>query len=63
MRNKFGEIAEEKQKIEQLRMVEQKGRTCNKYIQEFKKVTRESGYKKHPLIDEFKKGLSRALRS
>jgi len=32
MRNKFGEIAEEKQKIEQLRMVEQKGRTYNKYI-------------------------------
>ena len=38
MRNKFGKIAEEEQKIEQLRMIEQRGRTCNKYIQKFKKV-------------------------
>ena len=38
IRNEFGEITEEKQKIEQLRTIEQGGRTCNKYIQEFKKV-------------------------
>ena len=38
MRNKFGKIVEEEQKIEQLRMIEQRGRTCNKYIQKFKKV-------------------------
>ena len=38
IRNEFGEITEEKQKIEQLRTIEQGGRTCDKYIQEFKKV-------------------------
>ena len=38
MRNKFGETVEEKQKIEQLRTIEQEKRICNKYIQEFKKV-------------------------
>jgi len=32
MRNKFGEIAEEERKIEQLRMIEQGGRTCDKYV-------------------------------
>jgi len=39
MRNKFGEIVEEEQKIEQLRTIEQEKRTYNKYVQEFKKVT------------------------
>jgi len=39
IRNKFGEIVEEEQKIEQLRTIEQGKRTYNKYVQEFKKVT------------------------
>ena len=39
MRNKFREIVEEEQKIEQLRTIEQGKRTYNKYVQEFKKVT------------------------
>ena len=38
MRNEFGETAEEEQKIEQLRIIEQRERTCNEYVQEFKKV-------------------------
>ena len=32
MRNKFGETVEEERKIEQLRMVEQEGRTCDEYV-------------------------------
>jgi len=45
IRNKFGKTIEEKRKIEQLRTIKQEGRTCNEYIQEFKKIARESGYK------------------
>jgi len=48
--------------MKQLRTIEQKERTCNEYIQEFKKITRESSYKKRPLIKEFKKELNRAIR-
>ena len=62
MRNKFGEIAEEKRKVEQLRTIEQGGRMCDKYIQEFKKIARESKYKRQPLIEEFKRGLSGGIR-
>ena len=54
IRNDFGETLEKKRKIEQLRTIEQGGRTCDKYMQEFKKVTRESGYERRPLIEEFK---------
>ena len=53
---------EEERKIEQLRTIEQGGRTCDKYVQEFKKVARGSGYEGRPLIEEFKRGLNRAIR-
>ena len=62
MKNDFGEISEKKRKIEQLQTIEQGGRTCNKYVQEFKKVVRGSGYMERPLIEEFKRGLNRTIR-
>jgi len=54
IRNNFGEMSEEERKIEQLRTIEQEGRTCDEYVQEFKKVARGSGYERRPLIEEFK---------
>jgi len=62
IRDEFGEISEEERKIEQLRTIEQEGRTCDEYMQEFKKVTRRSSYKRRPLIKEFKRGLNGAIR-
>ena len=46
MKDEFGETAKKERKVEQLRTIEQKERTYNKYVQEFKKIARESGYKK-----------------
>jgi len=54
IRNDFGKTSEEERKIEQLRTIEQGGRTCDEYVQEFKKVTRGSSYERRPLIEEFK---------
>jgi len=34
MRNEFGETAEEEQKIEQLRTIEQEERTCDEYCKD-----------------------------
>ena len=62
IRDEFGEISEEERKIKQLRTIEQEGRTCDEYMQEFKKVTRRSSYKRRPLIKEFKRGLNGAIR-
>jgi len=62
IRNDFGETLEEERKIKQLRMIEQGGRTCDKYVQEFKKVARGSSYEGRPLIKEFKRGLSGVIR-
>jgi len=62
IRNDFGETSEEERKIEQLRMIEQGRRICDKYVQEFKKVARRSSYEGKPLIEEFKRGLNGAIR-
>jgi len=62
IRDDFGETLEEERKIEQLRTIEQGGRTCDKYMQEFKKITRGSSYEGRPLIEEFKRGLNGAIR-
>jgi len=62
IRNDFGETLEEERKIEQLRAIERVGRTCDEYVQEFKKVARGSGYEEKPLIEEFKRGLNGAIR-
>ena len=62
IRDDFREILEEERKIEQLRTIEQGERTCNEYMQEFKKITRGSGYERRPLIEEFKRGLNGSIR-
>ena len=62
IRNNFGEMSEKKKKIKQLQTIEQGGRTCDEYVQEFKKVARESSYEGRPLIKEFKRGLNGAIR-
>jgi len=43
-------------------MIEQRGKTCDEYVQEFKKVARGSSYEGRPLIEESKRGLSGAIR-
>jgi len=62
IRNNFGETSEEERKIEQLRTIEQAGRTCDEYVQEFKKVARGSGYEGRLPIEEFKRELNGAIR-
>jgi len=47
IRNDFGKMSEEERKIEQLQTIEQGGRTCNEYIQEFKKGERLRGTTPH----------------
>jgi len=62
IRNEFRETSEEKRKTEQVRTIEQGEKTCDEYMQEFKKVTRRSNYERRPLIKEFKRELNRAIR-
>ena len=62
MREEFGEFDKESRKADELRTLVQGSRTCNKYVQEFKRTARGSGYKGRALIDEFKRGLNGMIR-
>ena len=62
MKNEFRKTEEEERKVKQLRTIEQRGRIYNKYVQKFKKITRESGYDRQPLIEEFKRELNKRIK-
>ena len=49
-------------KVKELKKVEQESKTMEKFVHEFRKVARKSGYKKRILIEKFKKGKDRVIR-
>ena len=62
IKKEFGGGEEESVKAAELRKLEQERRTIKEFVQEFKKVVRESGYKGRPLVEEFKRGMNRVIR-
>jgi len=62
LRKEFGGEEEESVKAAELRRMEQGGKTMEKYMQEFKRTARGSGYEGRPLIEEFKRGMNRGIR-
>jgi len=48
MREEFGEFNEESRKVDKLRLLEQRGQTCDEYVQIFKKTLRRSGMRADP---------------
>jgi len=44
IRNEFKETVEKERKVKQLRIIEQRGRIYDEYVQEFKKIAKESKY-------------------
>ena len=62
IKKEFGRGEEESVKAEELRKMEQGGKTMEEFIQEFKRVVRESRYKGRPLVEKFKRGINSAIR-
>jgi len=58
IRQEFREFDEESIKVDELRVLEQGRKTVDKYVQEFRRTTRGSGYKRRALVKEFKRGLN-----
>ena len=54
IRKEFGERNKELIKIAKLKRIEQGGRMIEEFVQDFKRVARESSYEGCPLIKEFK---------
>ena len=62
IRKEFEGEDEESVKIAELKKIEQRGRTIEEFVQDFKRIARESGYKGCPLIEEFKWGINGSIR-
>jgi len=62
IKKKFGREEEKLVKIAELKRLEQGGRTMEKFIQEFRRAVRGSGYKGKPLIEEFKREMNGIIR-
>jgi len=62
VKKEFGGGEEESVKAVELRKLEQGGRTMEEFVQKFKRAARESGYEGRPLVEEFKRGMNRAIR-
>ena len=58
LRKEFGGGKKESVKAVELRKIKQEGKTMEKFIQEFKRVARDSGYEGRPLVEEFKRGIN-----
>ena len=62
LKKEFGGGEEESVKVAELRKLEQGGRTMEKFVQEFKRAARGSGYEGRPLVEEFKQGMNGGIR-
>jgi len=49
-------------KMAELKKVKQESRIMEVFVQEFRRATKGSGYKRWILIKEFKKGMNRVIR-
>ena len=49
-------------KVVELKKVEQENRMIEEFVQEFRRVARESEYEVRLLVEEFKKGMNRMIR-
>jgi len=62
IRQEFGEFNKESRKVDELRVLEQGGKTVDEYVQEFRRTARGSCYKERVLVEEFKQELNRVVR-
>ena len=62
IKKEFGGEDEESVKVAELHRLEQGSRMMEEFVQEFKRAARESKYKRHSLIEEFKWGMNRVIR-
>jgi len=62
LKREFGGGEKESVKAVKLRKLEQREKTMEEFVQEFKRAARESGYKKRLLMKEFKKVMNRTIK-
>jgi len=62
IKKEFGGGDKESIKIAELQRLEQRNKTMEEFVQEFRRAARESEYKRCLLIEEFKRGMNEVIR-
>ena len=62
LKKEFRGGEEELVKVAELRKLEQRGRTMEEFVQEFKRAARKSEYEERLLVEEFKREMNRGIR-
>ena len=62
IKKEFRGEKEELVKVAELKRLEQGGRIIEKFVQEFRRAVRGSGYKGRPLVEKFKRGINGMIR-
>ena len=58
IRKEFGGGHKETIKVVELKRLEQREKTMEEFVQEFRRAARSSGYEGRPLMKEFKRGMN-----
>ena len=58
IRKELGRGDKESVKMAELRRLEQESKIIEKFVQEFRRAVRDSGYEERPLMKEFKRGIN-----
>ena len=61
IKKEFGGGDEESTKVAELRRLGQESRTMKEFVQEFRRVVRESEYKRRLLVEESKRGINATI--
>ena len=61
IKKEFGREDKEIVKIAELKRLKQGGKKIKKFMQEFRRVARDSGYEKRPLVEEFKRDMDEMI--
>ena len=59
LKRKFGGGNNGSAKVTKLKRVEQGGKTIEEFVQKFRRIVRESRYKRRALVEEFKRRMNR----
>lgn len=62
LKKEFSSRDDEIMKVAELEKIEQRNKTIKEFVQQFRKIARESGYKKGLLIKKFKREMNRLIR-
>ena len=61
IKKEFREGDKEMVKVAELRRLEQGRKIIEKFVQEFRRAARRSGYEKRSLVEEFKRNMNRTI--